>query len=97
MTVSSTEQMCMDRKIPATRKGILLIYINNIIKKCLFYYTNTNQLIEPMTQTLQVNAAFACDLIIAWCHEQVLQAITTLAMSEIPCTCNVQIATVYRL
>ena len=37
---------------------------------------------------LQVNALFACDLLTTGYHEQLLEAIITLAMSGIPCTCD---------
>ena len=40
------------------------------------------------SQTLQVNADFACDLLTILFHKLVLAAIKTLAMSDIQCTCD---------
>ena len=39
-------------------------------------------------QMLQVNGLFAWDLPTIWYRDQVLAAIITLAMSDIPCTCD---------
>ena len=44
---------------------------------------------------LQVNTNFACDLLTTEYHKQVLEAIITLATSDIPCTCNDVSAMVY--
>ena len=44
---------------------------------------------------MQVNADFACDFLTTLYHEQVLEAIVTLATSDIPCPHNDQIATAY--
>ena len=44
---------------------------------------------------LRVNAHFACDLLTAEYDEQLLDAIITLVMSDIPCTFDGASATVY--
>ena len=66
----------------------------------LYLYTSTDYCLVPCylfssLQTLQVNANFACDLLNTEYHKQVLEVITSLAMSDIPCTCNDASAIVY--
>ena len=46
---------------------------------------------KPVTDVAKLNADFACDLLSTKSNEQVLEAIITLAMSDIPCTLMVHL------
>ena len=50
--------------------------------------------IKPLTD---VNVLFACDLLTTEYDEQLLEAIITVATSDIPCTCDGASAMVYHV